>query len=342
MSAHGIEARYQRLLRAYPQGPRREEILDTLMEAADGRSRPSATETVNLVRHGLRARLGRPGSIGVVVAAVLVSLVTGYLAAAAVAAVAWQATPAFADRPALSTVLFPNQVVEERTDSSRVVSVQGWRGHLTGSEWRDSYGRQYLKVRQPAGTDLTAWMEQARTRLTTAGWDYRDGDNTANEQQFWAVRDGYAVSLLAVNWSDGVPETSAALVRTQPWWLTALALAGGGLGAVLGWFLTGWVSRRTEHRGRAVRRTVTMLTSVVLVLMAPFWAEGTYIFISDATVRTLPDSPLWSPLFAGWGVLVFGFFWFEVAVVATLGILIAAARSRHRAPEPATTPGVEG
>jgi hypothetical protein len=59
---------YRRLLRAYPPGPRRDELLDTLVECAPpGRRRPTLREVVNLTRHGSRARLGRPKSRGIVV-----------------------------------------------------------------------------------------------------------------------------------------------------------------------------------------------------------------------------------------------------------------------------------
>jgi len=83
MTARRLRARYRRLLWAYPPGRRREELLDALVEAAaPGRTRPTLRERANLLRYGMRARLGRPASRGVVVIAVLVSLVMGYLAAA--------------------------------------------------------------------------------------------------------------------------------------------------------------------------------------------------------------------------------------------------------------------
>lgn len=56
----GLEARYRRLLRAYPawyRQDRGEEMLDTLLEAAGtGRSRPSARDTRALILGGLRTR----------------------------------------------------------------------------------------------------------------------------------------------------------------------------------------------------------------------------------------------------------------------------------------------
>jgi hypothetical protein len=66
---------YRRLVQIYPRGRRRDELLDTLIAcAAPGRRRPAPREVANLVYHGARARLGRPGSRGIVVLAWLIAL----------------------------------------------------------------------------------------------------------------------------------------------------------------------------------------------------------------------------------------------------------------------------
>ena len=93
MTAGRLGRRYRRALWAYPPGPRRAELLDTLLDAApEGRRWPTARERANLLGHGLRARLGRPGSRGVVALAVLVSLFAGFLAASAAHAIALTAS----------------------------------------------------------------------------------------------------------------------------------------------------------------------------------------------------------------------------------------------------------
>ena len=51
------------------------------MAAEAGHLRPGPVEALNLLRHGMRARLGRPLSQSVVVLAVLVSLMSGFLSA---------------------------------------------------------------------------------------------------------------------------------------------------------------------------------------------------------------------------------------------------------------------
>src|ERR1700754_2988303 len=82
---------YRRLIRAYPRGPRRDELLDTLLEAAPAdRRRPTLKEGVNLIRHGLRARLGYPRSRAVVVMVFRTGLIGAYFGGAATSRLGWQ------------------------------------------------------------------------------------------------------------------------------------------------------------------------------------------------------------------------------------------------------------
>jgi hypothetical protein len=64
-----LERGYRRLLAWYPRAFRREradEMLAVLMAGApDGRRRPGAAETLNLVLNGLRLRLPSPGHLAV-------------------------------------------------------------------------------------------------------------------------------------------------------------------------------------------------------------------------------------------------------------------------------------
>jgi hypothetical protein len=71
---------YRRLTRFYPPGPRRDELLDTLIECAPaGRRHPTSSDIVNLVWHGSLARLGRPRSKGIVMLALLIALAAGFV-----------------------------------------------------------------------------------------------------------------------------------------------------------------------------------------------------------------------------------------------------------------------
>jgi hypothetical protein len=108
--------RYRRLLRAYPSSPRRQELLDTLVKnAGPDRDRPTVWETVNLLRHGMRARLGRPGSTVVVVFAVAAMIVCGFFGSVGAIWLTWAVTarpmPAGVEADALKATVFPGMTV---------------------------------------------------------------------------------------------------------------------------------------------------------------------------------------------------------------------------------------
>jgi hypothetical protein len=256
----------------------------------------------------------------VVVAAVLISLITGFLAGAAAAGIGWAASPGAPDERTLSGVIFPGQNVRVGRDDAAVHSPDGWRGHLFGSDDEDVYGRQYLGAPQAAGTDAAGWLAQARDRLTAAGWTYRGPLRGGSQRSFWATRDGYAVEVGTDVTRAGEPfDPAAAVVRTQPWWITVGALAAGAVGMLGGWLLVGWVRRRTGHRPAGVRSTVTVLTSVIVVLMLPHALLGAYLFASDAAVLDLPTGPPWVALFKGIGWAMF------VASIALAAAVVAIA-----------------
>ncbi|HEV2891547.1 MAG TPA: hypothetical protein VGX28_14335 [Frankiaceae bacterium] len=53
-----LERRCRRLARAYPDGTRAEEVVTTLMDTNEGRRAPRVADAVDVVRHGVMARLG--------------------------------------------------------------------------------------------------------------------------------------------------------------------------------------------------------------------------------------------------------------------------------------------
>jgi len=289
--------RYRLLLRAYPPGPRRAELLDTLHAA--GGARPRVREALDLLAHGLRARLGRPGSRSVVVVAVLVSVVGGFLAGCAALAAGWQATPQLPGAPALAAVVAPGRTVADYGPTGPVVSMQKWTHYFLGGDDEDAYGR--VSVDAPGDPAV------ALGRLEAAGWHHR-GDN-------WVTKDGFAVEV-----ADGYAE----VVRLQPPWLTALGVLAALGGALATWLLVGWMSRRTEgHHGPGV------LATLFLLLMLPQAALGISLFGSDALLLSPPTAPPWVSLFK-----LFGYGMFVLAlIVATLSVLLAAA-SKPLTPPP--------
>ncbi|MFR9778566.1 hypothetical protein ACL02O_21265 [Micromonospora sp. MS34] len=108
---------YRRLLLAYPRAYRRErgeEILGLLLDTTPpGRTRPTVTGAVDLVRAGLRCRLGRPASRTVGVWAALTALICGLFTAAVASRLVWETSRPQPDRAevmAIFTEAFPSVV----------------------------------------------------------------------------------------------------------------------------------------------------------------------------------------------------------------------------------------
>ena len=319
------DARYRLLLRVYPRGPRRAELLDTLLTTAP---RPGPRVVADLLRHGLRARLGRAGSRAVVVAAVLVSLVGGFLAGSAFEALGWAATPRLpGTAAAVAEVVTPGRPAPDRGDPGPITSVHSWTHYLVGGDDEDAYGRISIDATPGGGLAVT------RERLANAGWHYRG----ASGDGFWATKGGFAVEVTtetplteAEDPIAGAPGTAPLtvlvdIVRIQPVWLTVLALLGGLAGTLATWFLFGWISRRTaELTGPGV------LAVLFLVLMLPQAGLGASLFTSDALYLAMPSAPPWVSLFKlfGWAMFVLAL------LIAALSVLIAAATKPVDAQQP--------
>jgi membrane protein YqaA with SNARE-associated domain len=272
---------------------------------------------------GLHARLGRPGSKGVVWAAVFVSLVTGFLGACAAEAVAWSAAPGVPDLRSVAPVVFPSGSVQQSRDSYMIDPAAGWREYLTGSDDEDQYGVQSLWQSVPATTRPDVWLDASRDRLEADGWTVHGVGGREYAHSFWASNNGYAVEVGIDDPVGGEPTTASATVtRTPPWWMAAVMVLAAGVGAFGGWMLTGWVSRRTAHRHRLVRAGVTTLTSTVLVFMVPQAVFGLQLAMSNILVLAMPTAPPWVSLFK-----VFGWAMFATSLALTaVVILIASTR----------------
>ena len=324
MSEEKLSRRYRRLVRVYPPGPRREELLDTLLQAAPpGRRRPTVGEAVNLVRCGLRARLGRPGSRGVVVLAVLVMLAGAYLGAFAAHRIGWEFAPALPSgqqAARLSATAFPGLHVWGGGDAELFADQDDGEGIR--------YGSAGYWVKHTAETrDVGAYSAGARDRLAGAGWtihDYRVSDpeelvdgGAEYRASFWATSPGLVLSFSDYYWtgrpaydSDGAAAFD--LWRAPPPWLTPLALLGAAVGALAGWLLTCWVSRRTEPI-RDSGPSLAVATTVALVLLLPG------MVLTSGNSRP-PDNPWWS----GFRYLGFVPAMLSAAIAAVLLVATAA------------------
>lgn len=315
--------RIRLLLAAYPKGARRAELEDLLlMAAADGRR--GLGSALNLLRHGLRARLGRPGSNGVVALALIVAVVAGFLLGAAANRLSWAAVPglpAGAARAELGELIAPGLPVRwtEETSADPFPAAGGKVGarRISGA------------VAGPAATsDLTV-------RLEADGWRILDTyrTNPPNGAQELLAR-----SADLVLWAEDRPGASGPasrldvqVYRAEPRWVSAVTFAAGLLGALLGWLIFGWASRRTEHR-RAATAAVLVPAVLGLVLLAPALSLG-LIFLNVLLGGYVPEVPFWAALVPAheFGGLAIS------AGVALGGALLIAARCRPgRDPERAT------
>ncbi|GIM90540.1 hypothetical protein [Paractinoplanes toevensis] len=323
-------------LLAYPPGPRRAELLDTLLEAAEerGRRHPTPRQVFNLLHCGLRARLGHPRSRGIVVLATLIAVLAGVFGAAAVAPLGWRLAPSLPEGVAaeqLKRDVFPGLVAWGGGDAALWVRTADGEG--------EQYGFADYWVHHTAQTrEVAAYTAEVRDRLAGQGWTIRGaialGEPTADElppawhsASFWATRDGLALRFtdtatdkLAPWDSDG--SAGFTLARTAPAGLWALEIAGALVAALLAWLLTGWVARRVE--GRRFLQAGTLLTAVAgLVVLLPtvaftmLWAAGN----SDLQ----PPEQVW---FVGQrGVLAV--FWQPALVFACAMILLAVLPRRR-------------
>lgn len=312
-----LERDYRRLVLAYPPGPRRAEMLQTLLDCApDDRKRPAAREVGNILRHGLRARLGRPRSRSVVVLAVLAAVVAGCFGAAGMSLLGWQFAPALTREPAIESVVFPGMTVFGCEDSDLVYSEHCGRVPafmLNPDHEGTRFGFAEYQVKPtPATRDNLAFTTGVRDRLVADGWhvggDVRvhdgiddldtsvldgtsAGDEAAagtSEATFWASRDGLVLEFFdAIGADDPSVTARFTLARSAPWWLWAMTVTGVLLGALGGWLGTGWLSRRTEDNDVATFIAVlpAWLCAVPLTLLAlPLnqqvgrpWEEGVFV-----------------------------------------------------------------
>ncbi|HEX8346044.1 MAG TPA: hypothetical protein VF657_15085 [Actinoplanes sp.] len=326
-------ARYRRLVRAYPAGRRREELLDTMiMAAADGaRSRPTVREVVDVWRHAPRVWLGRPGSRAVVVAAVLVAVLTGLvagcLAAQVTASAQYRPLPTTAALTELGAVVAPGVPLTADVRYDRPVV-------LLGGE--PVYGFARVIAAHDAGTrDTRPYTERVVARLRQAGWQTtwltETGpyfpDTSDGYEIVVAEKSGVALHFETTRWGDNPTDGHLYLTVQRPVsvWVFVAGGIGAGLGLILGWLLTGWASRRTEHHPSA-GRALGVLTAFAVATMAPLVPDMIRGYVAGLSADRLHlESPFW-----GWTVPGDGFPLFAAPAVLVIGAAVVTAAGRPR------------
>jgi hypothetical protein len=264
-----LERWYRRLLWAYPIGYRRshgDEILTMLMDCAEpGRRVPARADVVDLARGAVRQWFRLPVGLSAVVAAVVAVVVLGAVGAAGGSWLAW-----------LTTIDVPSDAAALRTAGTAAGAPLAAplvdRREYLRADWRG------VQVENPHQLGFPNWtIEAAQVRLQADGWtlgrvDPRYENNTLlndGRQRFEATRDGLALQVYAYT----APETAGTIVvifvgPAPPSWEAGAILLGWLVGAITGWFLTGWAIYRLRRRALPRRMAALALGLTALWLAA--------------------------------------------------------------------------
>ncbi len=336
-----LARRYRRLLFCYPRGHRRDELVATLIEAAPpGRTRPTAREAANLIRHGSRARLGRPASRTVTTWAVLATIISGVFAAAFATHAGWETAeplPRAAQTRAMLAEILPGREVRHVEDAPAMFTVYG--GPLRWSAVGDLLfgdGNEYsqagvggvvngVAVRPPQET-----LDGVRQRLEATGWTaYRP--MVHDTYTTLTARRGTTTLTVKVHSEPTVysgpsmlPEDSVLLAatfqRATPPAVYPFAVIGGLVGALVAFLLFGWASRRTTGRHPA-RGVVTVLFGATMVL----WWAPTLLAVPLMAKHHLDEPhPSWHPMWEWLGQPTYSLFFVAGGGCALLGLALAA------------------
>jgi hypothetical protein len=285
------------LLLSYPRDYRRErgaEILETVRDIAP--TRRGLRVAANLVRHGLRARLGRPSSRGVVIWASIFTMACALFAASFGTWLTWLGSRPLDHRELAAAVgqLYPDEQVShiDRDDPPAVFIIYGsplsWNSVpdlLLGDGGEYSLagiGASFDHLPTDSRPHVLAQLQQ---RLQGAGWDYSEpvyshaydcipDDPRCNPASIPFNITVYAQrgdNILEIHVNDGntTPVMDFAMTRSTPWSTYPVGVVAFLLGALGSWCLFGWASRRTERGHPAAQVLAKFLYGFAMFL---WWA----------------------------------------------------------------------
>ncbi len=286
------------LLLAYPKGPRRDEVLDTLTMAAEaGGRRP---QTLNLIRYGLRARLGRPRSRTIVALSVLLAIAGGFLAASVTNRIIWEAGPELpgeARAAEIAGLVAPGLRLELYGGDA---FGDGPFGYAPGEEVSARSLHQRTSGRADT-RDVAGFMTGVRQRVEAAGWRIteeanHDGEPLGTGRWFTARQDGLILSV-SDNYTpaDGTDFLIVSLGAAEPAWISVVTVTGGLLGAIGAWLLAAWASRTSEHaRGTSVPAGAAAWFGLLLLWPALYYARA---YLPEVVTGGYePGYPFWANL----------------------------------------------
>jgi hypothetical protein len=353
-----LARRYRRLLLAYPRAYRRsrgDELLGALLDAAPpGRTRPTSREAADLIRHGLRARLGRPASRTVVAWAVLAAVISGVFTAAFATRAAWETArplPRTAETRAMLAEILPRQEFAGVEDAPAMFVIYGqplsWNA---ANELLFGDGGEYAQsgiggvVNGAPANPPQETVELVQHNLRARGWTVYptmthnmydcagppcDPATIPKSTTIVALR-GDTTFTMEVNpeYIGNTTSITAGFLRATPIAVYPFGLTAGILGAVVAFLMFGWASRRTEGRHPA-RAAVKMLLGVTLF----FWWAPTLVSVRWMARHQLDEPhPSWHPMWEWLGQPTFSLLFLIGCGSALLGLALAALPRRDREP----------
>jgi hypothetical protein len=348
-----LPRRYRRLLVAYPRAYRRgrgAELLGALLDAAPpGRTRPTLREAVDLIRAGLRARLGRPASRTVVTWALLVAAISGVFSAAVATRAAWETAPPLpsgAEARAMTAEILPGQqfsgFVEPAATFTMYGSPLGW-DQVDELLWPD--GGEYALagiggsiVGDPV-LPVEDMVEVARRNLRAHGWTVYPTKTTilvvcdgpdcppAPYSVVVGARRGHTTFRLEV-YSRGAsvePSASVSFQHATPAAVYPFGIGAGLLGAVAAFLVFGWASRRTQRYDN-VNATAKAMLGFTLFL----WWVPTAVALPDMVRHHAEEAhPSWHPMWEWLGQPTFSGVFVVGCGFALAGLAVAVLAGRE-------------
>ncbi|MEO3818239.1 hypothetical protein [Plantactinospora sp. B24E8] len=353
-----LARRYGRLLLVYPRTYRRfrgDELLGALLDAAPpGRTRPTVRETADLVRHGLRARLGRPASRTVVAWALLASVIGGLFTAALATRVAWQTAeplPRTAEAREMLAQILPGQEFTGIEDAPALFVFYGqplsWGAVHNLLFWD---GGEYAQAGIGGVVDGTLayppqqTIELVQRNLRADGWTVHP--TTTNDMygcvgppcdpttipKSTTIVAGRGDTTFTMQVNPAYPGNSAFISagfrRATPSAVYPYGIGGGLLGGAAVFLLFGWASRRTERR-RLAGAGLKLLLGVTLFL---WWVPTVASVQWMARHHRAEPHPSWHPMWEWLGQPTFSLPFLVGCGSALLGLAIAAVPGGDREP----------
>jgi hypothetical protein len=302
-------------------------MLSALLDAAPpGRTRPTIVEAVDLLRGGLRARLGRPASRTVVAWALLVATIWGVFSAAVATRVAWETAtplPSRAEALAIAAEALPGQRFNgfEEVDATLddEYKLAAMRGEIVGTP--------VLPAPEMA--------EAARRNLQAHGWTVYPTTDTCAGQRCPPVS---ALIIVAARRGDTTlrlemytdvwiqPPVSVTFQQATPAAVYPAGAAGGLLGALVAFLVFGWASRRTQ--GNPSDGIERVMLGFALFL---WWGPTVLGTTSMARHHVEESHPSWHPMWEWLGQpLLSGAFVLGCASAA-VGLVVCAVGGRNSA-----------